>query len=112
MLLAFKEFMPLESDDAIFYNQKTGDVVTTHVNDFLIIGQSLQRLKELITSLQKDVKFNILGNADWFLGIKILRFTSIGNIRLDLEQYIGKTLQAYDYNKGKLIVTPFDSSLL
>jgi hypothetical protein len=64
MLLAFKGFMPLESDDAVFYSQKTGDVVTTHVNDFLIISQSLQRLEELITSLQKDVKLNILENAD------------------------------------------------
>jgi hypothetical protein len=96
MLLTFRGFIPLESDDAVFYNQKTGDVVTTHVNDFLIIGQSLQRLKKLVTSLQKNVKFNILGNADWFLGMKTLRFIPIGNMKLDLEQYIRKALQACD----------------
>jgi hypothetical protein len=112
MLLASRGFMPLESDDAVFYSQKTDDVVTIHVDDFLIMGQSLQRLEELVTSLQKDIKLNILENADWFFGIKILRSTPIGDMRLDLEQYIGKTLQACDYNESKSVATPFDSSLL
>jgi FMN phosphatase YigB (HAD superfamily) len=112
MLLASKGFMPLKSDDAVFYSQKTGDVVTTHIDDFLIMGQSLQRLEELVTSLQKDVKLNILGNADWFLGMKILRSTPTGDVRLDLEQYIGKALQACNYSKSRSMATPFDSSLL
>jgi hypothetical protein len=90
MLLASRGFMPLESDNVVFYSQKTGDVVTTHVDDFLIMGQSLQRLEELVTSLQKDVKLNSLGNADWFLGIKILQSTPTGNLRLD----VGRDLKA------------------
>jgi hypothetical protein len=80
MLLAARGFMPLESDDVVYYSQKTGDIVTTHVDDFLIMGQSSQRLKDLTTSLQNDVKLNDLGNADWFLGIKTLRSIPVATI--------------------------------
>ena len=64
-------FSPLISDNAIYLNRKTQIIVASYVDDFLLIGANRNDIKALTKSLNDEVPLNDLGEASWFLGVRI-----------------------------------------
>ncbi|RYO77524.1 hypothetical protein DL764_010211 [Monosporascus ibericus] len=99
-ILAKLGFHPLISDDAIYFNLETGNVIASYVNDFLLFGADRQYLKSVAKEIAENVPIKDLGNADWYLGVRIVRSSSTGDVRLDQQQYIEKSLNVCNVNLG------------
>ncbi|RYP46575.1 hypothetical protein DL769_011380 [Monosporascus sp. CRB-8-3] len=100
-------FKPLLSDDAIYLNAKTRDVIASYVDDFLLFGPDKARLKAIADAIAGDVPINDLGAADWYLGVRIVRSSETGDVRLDQEQYIDKALASLGIDNMRAEPTPF-----
>lgn len=106
-ILAKRGFHPLVTDDAIYLNPDTGDVIASYVDDFLLFGPNKERLQEIARDIAKDVAIKDLGAADWFLGVRIIRSADDGDVRLDQQQYIEKSLMIMGLDELKPEPTPF-----
>ncbi|RYP61962.1 hypothetical protein DL771_009936 [Monosporascus sp. 5C6A] len=93
-LLAKLGFLPLISDDAIYRNAETGDVISSYVDNFLLFGAGRERLEGAAKKLAEDVPVKNLGDANWYLGVRLVRSSPTGDIRLDQQQYIEKLLKS------------------
>lgn len=62
-------------------------------------------LKSLSQSLNIEVPLNDLGEAHWFLGVRIHRSSPTGCVRLDQEQYLERSFQEFGIYR-KVIETP------
>lgn len=100
-------FVPLISDDTIYINHETGDVIASYVDDFLLFGSDLKRLQELAKAIAFETPITDLGAADWFLGVRIVRSADDGDVRLDQQQYIDKSLKSTGYHDVNPTHTPF-----
>nr|GFA48910.1 retrotransposon protein, putative, Ty1-copia subclass [Tanacetum cinerariifolium] len=95
-------------DEPCVYRKASGsDIVflILYVDDFLIIGNNIPRLKEVKDYLGKCFSMKDLGEAAYILGIKIYRYRSRWLIGLSQSAYIDKILKKYNMhnsNKGYL----------
>jgi hypothetical protein len=106
-------FIPMVSDDAVFYDPQTEDVVATYVDDFLLFGPNRQRLEELVAKLKKEIQLKDLGDAEWFLGVRIRRSAPTGDVRIDVEQYLDTALDSCDFTEhGRKVANPMDPGML
>ncbi|RYP24607.1 hypothetical protein DL765_000433 [Monosporascus sp. GIB2] len=74
---------PLISDNAIYCNDQSGDVIASYVDDFLRMGPNIQRLRSIANGIAKDVPIKDLRDANWDLGVRIVRSSPIGNVKLN-----------------------------
>ena len=88
-----KNYFPLISDNAIYQNKQAKIIVASYIDDFLLLGQNRKELECLVKDLNSEVALNDLGDASWFLGVRIQRSSPTGNVKLDQNQYIEKSLQ-------------------
>lgn len=100
-------FIALVSDDAIYLNPETGDIIASYVDDFLLFSADKERLTKLTKAIAEIVTIKDLGEADWFLGVRIVRSSPTGDVRLDQQQYIERSLRATDMDGMKPSPTPF-----
>ncbi|KAI0995048.1 hypothetical protein K3495_g13133, partial [Podosphaera aphanis] len=98
-------YKPLVSDNAIYMNKEKGITVASYVDDFLFIGPNVDELKSLSESLNSEVPLNDLGDAHWFLGVRVRRSSPTGCVRLDQEQYIERSFQELEISR-KFVETP------
>ncbi|RYP37869.1 hypothetical protein DL768_010826 [Monosporascus sp. mg162] len=106
-ILAKQGFYPLISDDTIYFNPKTGCIIASYVDDFLLFGANRQYLKSVAKEIAEDVPIKDLGDADWYLGVRIVRSSSTGDVRLDQQQYIEKSLKSVGLDTIRKEPTPF-----
>lgn len=99
-------FVPLAADDAIYFNRETDIIVGSYVDDFLLIGPDRKKLQELMELLDSEVPLNDLGEASWFLGIRIHRPTTTGSVRLDQRQYIERSINELEQTSIRAVPTP------
>lgn len=99
-------FEPLISDNAIYRNRKTKIIVASYVDDFLLIGPNKSEIQSLTKSLNSEVALNDLGDANWFLGVRIRRSHVTGSILLDQRQYLERSFQDLKIPIEKKIQTP------
>lgn len=99
-------FKPLAADDAIYFNKDTGTIVVSYVDDFLLMGPHLNELQSLSRSLNESVLLNDLGEASWFLGVRIQRSSPTGSVRLDQKQYIERSITELDLQHQRPAPTP------
>lgn len=105
-----RNFEPLISDNAIYFNKNASIIVTSCVDDFLLGEPDKDRLRNLIDSLNKEVSLNDLGEAEWFLGMRIQRSSPTDSVRLDQQQYIEKSLDELEILKKKRAHPPMSVS--
>nr|GFA76457.1 putative RNA-directed DNA polymerase [Tanacetum cinerariifolium] len=72
-----------------------------YVDDILIMGNKIPRLKEVKDYLGKCFSMKDLGEAAYILGIKIYRDRSRRLIKLSQSAYIDKILKKYDMHNSK-----------
>ncbi|GJY55807.1 retrotransposon protein, putative, ty1-copia subclass [Tanacetum coccineum] len=93
-------------DELCVYRKASGsDVVflILYVDDILIMGNNIPRLKEVKDYLGKCFSVKDLGEAAYILGIKIYRGRSLRLIGLNQSSYIDKILKKFNmqnYKKG------------
>ena len=63
-LLARRGFEPLVSDDAVYVNRKTGVIVASYIDDFLLFGPNEKALKDLAFNNPNNVLLKDPKNAD------------------------------------------------
>jgi len=105
-------FEPLKCDNAVYHNSKNGDVVASHVDDFLLCGPDKDRLTKLISGVTEVIEIDDLGEADWYLGVKIFRTSPTGDVRLDQQQYLLRTLEACGFTDSRSVATPFEPGMM
>jgi hypothetical protein len=111
-LLIARGFVPLMSDNAVYRRNSINEIIIIHIDDFLLAEPDKANLIAVANSLKNNVKLNILGDVDWFLGVRVRRSAGNGDVSLDLDQYLIKALKAYNFGKGRLISTPFEPGML
>ena len=109
-IMGKKGYKPLISDNAIYRNVNTKIIVASYVDDFLLIGPDRSLLQSLTNSLNEEVSLNDLGDANWFLGVRIRRSSPTGNVRLDLEQYLERSIQELGIDNDNLSKTPMSTN--
>ena len=109
-IMKAQNFTPLISDNAIYFNKTNGIIVASYVDDFLLVGPNRMRLQSLIASLNKEVALNDMGDAEWFLGMRIQRSSPTGSVRIDQQQYIEKSLDEFEIEKTRTVHTPMSVS--
>lgn len=76
-------FIALVLDDVIYLNLKTGDIIALYVDDFLLFSVDKERFTKFTKVIAEIVIIKDLGEVDWFLGVRIVRLSPIGDVRLD-----------------------------
>nr|GEW86345.1 retrotransposon protein, putative, Ty1-copia subclass [Tanacetum cinerariifolium] len=98
-------------DEPCVYRKASGSDVAfliLYVNDILIMGNNIRRLKEVKDYLRKCFSMKDLGEAAYILGIKIYRDRSRRLIRLSQSAYIDKILKKYNMHNSKKGYLPME----
>nr|GEX29377.1 putative polyprotein [Tanacetum cinerariifolium] len=98
-------------DEPCVYRKASGsDVVflILYVDDILIMGNNIPRLKEVKDYLRKCFSLKDLGEAAYILGIKIYSDRSRRLIRLSQSAYIDKILKKYNKHNSKKGYLPME----
>ncbi|GKF78588.1 retrotransposon protein, putative, ty1-copia subclass, partial [Tanacetum coccineum] len=101
-------------DEPCVYRKASGSNVVfliLYVDDILIMGNNIPRLKEVKDYLGKCFSMKDLGEAAYILGIKIYRDRSLRLIRLNQSAYIDKILKKFNEEKAYMKKEPYASAI-
>ncbi|KAK3907118.1 Copia protein [Frankliniella fusca] len=98
------------ADRCIYVRKKDGDVVylLLYVDDFLIASNNEELLHTIKNNLMLRFKMRDLGEALYFLGIKITRSTH--GLFLSQENYVKKIVQRFKMDTSSSVKTPLEPS--
>ena len=91
------------------FQNTTGVIICSYVDDMLIFGTDIERVKETKKFLASQFQMKDLGEADVILGIKIIR--SANGLTLTQLSYIEKVLKKFGHIDDKPAPTPFDPNI-
>lgn len=86
-------------------------ILLLYVDDMLIAGRDIEKIKKLKKELSKSFKMKDLGPANQILGMKISRDRKNGKLRLSQEDYIEKVLHRFNMDKATPVSSPLASHL-
>jgi len=66
-------YQPLTFDSATYYNSQDGIFIISYVDNCLLIGPSIYKIRTLKKSFFKAYDVEDLGSAKYFLGVQIER---------------------------------------
>jgi hypothetical protein len=100
-LLWFEEFSTFlaqlgliqsSEEPCLYYNKARSVLIIVYVDDFLVFYHNNDKIEaeEIISSLMKKYKLHDQGEAEYFLGVKIIRDRDKGFIYLSQKTYIEK----------------------
>jgi hypothetical protein len=88
-------YKPLASDIATYFNKEDQIFIISHVDDCLLIGPSISKIKSLKQQLAKAYDIEDLGPAQYFLGVQIERNRSKRLLWLHQKAYITEAVQHF-----------------
>jgi hypothetical protein len=88
-----------------------GVILCLYVDDIIILGTSLDVIKETKDFLSNNSEMKDLGEADVILNIKLL-IEGNGGITLVQSHYVEKVLSRFGYSECEPAPTPYDPSKL
>jgi hypothetical protein len=102
-----------EADKCVYYRYGGGKgvILCLYVDDILILGTSLDVIKETKDFLSNNFEMKDLGETDVILKIKLLREGN-GRITLVQSHYVEKVFSRFGYSKCEPTSTPYDPSKL
>jgi hypothetical protein len=106
-------FVVNETDKCVYYRYNGGEgvILCLYVDNILILGTSLDVIKETKDFLSNNFEMKDLGEADVILNIKLLREGN-GGITLVQSHCVEKVLSCFGYSKCEPAPTPYDPSKL
>jgi hypothetical protein len=102
-----------EADKCVYYRYGGGEgvILGMYVDDILILGTSLDVIKETKDFLSNNFEMKDLGEADVILNIKLLREGN-GWVTLVQSCYVEKVLSRFGNSECETAPTPYDPSKL
>jgi hypothetical protein len=106
-------FVVNEANKCVYYRYGGGKgvILCLYVDDILILGTSLDVIKETKDFLSNNFEMKDLGEADVILNIKLLREGN-GGVTLVQSHYVEKVLSRFGYSECEPAPTPYDPSKL
>jgi hypothetical protein len=106
-------FVVNEADKCVYYRYGGGEgvILWLYVDDILILGTSLDVIKETKDFLSNNFEMKDLGEDDVILKIKLLREGN-GGVTLVQSHYVEKVLSRFGYSECEPAPTPYDPSKL
>ena len=106
-------FIANEADKCVYYRYGGGEgvILCLYVDDILILGTSLNVIKEVKDFLSQSFEMKDLGEADVILNIKLVK-ESNGGMTLSQTHYVEKVLSRFGYSTYKPASTPYDASVI
>jgi hypothetical protein len=101
-------YMPLFADQCVYRSTKTGLVIITYVDDFLLVGPQGESLKMLKLQLHDAFDMKDLGPCQFFLGVRITRNRSQNQTTICQDAYIRKVLSQFGMLECRAVLTPLD----
>ncbi|WJX48823.1 hypothetical protein P8452_35337 [Trifolium repens] len=101
-----------KADHCVFFrNFSEGDfiILLLYVDDMLIVGKNISRIKELKNTLSESFAMKDLGEARKILGIEIVRDRNEKKLYLSQEKYVEKVLRRFSMDKAKAVSIPLAS---
>ena len=84
-------------------------ILLLYVDDMLIVGSNMAKIKKLKKQLSKEFAMKDLGEAKQILRMRIMRDRTVGTVKLSEEGYIQKVLSRFNMQDAKSINTPLES---
>jgi hypothetical protein len=111
--LTFVGVVVNEADKSVYYRYGGGEgvILCLYVDDILIVGTSLDVIKETKYFLSNNFEMKDFGEANVILNIKLLR-EGDGGVTLVQSHYAEKVLSRFGYSKCEPAPTPYDPSKL
>ena len=100
------DFEYCASDQCAYINKRTQILIITYVDDMLIIGPDIAEVKVLKTKLANRYDMEDLGEAAYFLGVRITRNRAEGTITLCQDAYVTKILARYGMEDCHIVDSP------
>jgi hypothetical protein len=106
-------FVVNEADKCVYYRYGGGEgvILCLYVDDILILGTSLDVIKETKDFLFSNFEMKDLEEADAILNIILLR-EGDGGVTLVQSHYVEKVLSRFGYSECEPAPTPYDPSKL
>ena len=105
-----KRFGLIKNEEELcVYKKASGSALVflvLYVDDILLIGNNIQMLETVKSSLRKSFSMKDLGEATYILGIKIYRDRSKRLIGLSQDTYIDKVLKKFNMQDSKKVFLP------
>jgi hypothetical protein len=112
-ILTFVGFVVNKADKCVYYWYGGGEgvILFLYVDDILILGTSLDVIKETKDFLSNNFEMKDLGEADVILNINLLR-EGDGGVTLVQSHYMEKVFSRFGYSECEPTPTPYDPSKL
>jgi hypothetical protein len=106
-------FVVNEAYKCVYYRYGGGEgvILCLYVENILILGTSLDVIKETKDFMSNNFEMKDLGEADVILNIKLLR-EGDGGVTLVQSHYVEKVLSRFGYSKCEPAPIPYDPSKL
>jgi hypothetical protein len=99
-------FKPCYSEPSIFVNSDRSQIIGVYVDDMLVLGADLARVKETIRRIAERWEIKDLGDVAQILGIQVSRDRQKRTLRLTQEPYIRALAREFGLEGSKTINTP------
>jgi hypothetical protein len=103
----------MEEDHCVYLKLSNNNfiIVSLYVDDILIAGNSKEMIDTTKRWLSSNFEMKDMGEANYVLGVKIIRDRATKLLGLTQETYIKKTLERYHMQDSKPMDTNVDKSL-
>jgi hypothetical protein len=103
----------MEEDHCVYLKLSNNNfiIVSLYVDDILIAGNSKEMIDTTKRWLSSNFEMKDMGEANYVLGVKIIRDRATKLLSLTQETYIKKTLERYHMQDSKPMDTNVDKSL-
>jgi len=99
-------FIQLKSDNAVFVSYRRRIVLCTYVDDMLLLGPDSSSIRTFKADFGDCFEIKDLGDANYFLGVRILRDHTTRRIILMQDAFTQRILEAKAWNQLKPAKTP------
>ena len=104
--------MKTNSDHCVFVQKFSNDnfiILLLYVDDMLIIGRDITKIKDLKKEMSKTFAMKDLGAAKQILGMRILRDRKNKKLWLSQEKYIEKVLERFNMGSCRIFQVKFQA---
>ena len=104
-------FIPLNSEQCIFVNNKSNIILCVYIDDIAVIAPNTSDVNSFVKELNSYIKIKNLSPIKDYLGIQIDYNVDQGYLKMSLDKYINKTLIKFSIADYKAAATPIDSKV-
>ena len=103
-------FKRSDYDSCLYLHTQAQLWLAFHVDDFLLIGPTIDGLTSLKQSLREHFEIKDFGEVRYFLGMEVVRDWSAGTIAVQQTQYTLATLSFFGMDQCHAVSTPLEAS--